>query len=83
MTGLKGVQFDLVDSLDEAQRFLSWLGQKRPNDAISIDTETGEIPGNDRNDALSPWKGQLRLVQVGDGMQGWSIPWDTWKGVFY
>jgi hypothetical protein len=83
MTGLKGVQFDLVDSLDEAQRFLSWLGQKRPNDAISIDTETGELPGNDRNDALSPWKGQLRLVQVGDGMQGWSIPWDTWKGVFY
>ncbi|NBR26037.1 MAG: hypothetical protein EBU08_20100, partial [Micrococcales bacterium] len=27
--------------------------------------------------------GQLRLIQVGDGQQGWAIPWDQWKGVFY
>jgi DNA polymerase-1 len=72
-----------VDSLDQANRFLSWLGQKRPYDAISIDTETGELPGRDRNDALSPWKGRLRLVQVGDSDIGWSIPWDEWRGAFY
>jgi DNA polymerase I len=49
----------------------------------SVDTETGELPGNPKDHALSPWHGRLRLVQVGDGMNGWSIPWDNWKGVFY
>jgi len=81
--GLDGVQLHLVDNVEKAQEFISWLGERRPLNAIAIDTETGELPGNPRKDALSPWHGQLRLVQVGDGMQGWSIPWDDWKGVFY
>jgi DNA polymerase-1 len=67
----------------EAEKFISWLGERRPFNAIAIDTETGELPGRPRADALSPWHGQLRLVQVGDGMTGWSIPWDEWSGVFY
>jgi DNA polymerase-1 len=74
---------DLVDTVEKAQNFLRWLGERRPYDAIAIDTETGELPGNPRKDALSPWHGRLRLVQVGDGQQGWSIPWDEWSGVFY
>lgn len=82
-TGLEGVQLHLVDSVAKAAEFMSWLGERRPLNAIAIDTETGELPGNPRKDALSPWHGQLRLVQVGDGMTGWSIPWDAWKGVFY
>jgi DNA polymerase-1 len=82
-SGLEGVQLNLVNSVDEAQKFLSWLGQNRPHNAIAIDTETGELPGNPRDHALSPWHGRLRLVQVGDAMTGWSIPWDQWKGVFY
>ena len=82
-TGLEGVQLHLVDSVAKATEFMSWLGERRPLNAIAIDTETGELPGNPRKDALSPWHGQLRLVQVGDGMTGWSIPWDNWKGVFY
>jgi len=77
------VQLHLVDSVEKAQKFISWLGERRPHNAISIDTETGELPGGERRDALSPWHGQLRLVQVGDGMQGWSIPWQEWGGVFY
>ncbi len=81
--GLGSVQLHLVDSVEKAQAFLSWLGQRRPYDAIAIDTETGELPGGKREDALSPWHGQLRLVQVGDGEQGWSIPWAEWAGVFY
>lgn len=81
--GLEGVQLHLVDSVDKAAEFMSWLGERRPLNAIAIDTETGELPGNPRKDALSPWHGQLRLVQVGDGLTGWSIPWDNWKGVFY
>ena len=81
--GLDGVQLHLVDSVEKAQEFISWLGERRPLNAIAIDTETGELPGRPRKDALSPWHGRLRLVQVGDGMTGWSIPWDDWKGVFY
>lgn len=81
--GLGNVQLHLVDSVEKAQQFLSWLGQRRPYDAISIDTETGELDGRPRSDALSPWHGRLRLVQIGDGEQGWSIPWEEWNGVFY
>lgn len=81
--GLQSVQLKLVDSVDKASEFISWLGERRPLNAIAIDTETGELPGRPRKDALSPWHGQLRLVQVGDGETGWSIPWDNWKGVFY
>ena len=83
MTNLDGVQLNFVNSVQEAEKFISWLGERRPHDAIAIDTETGELPGRPRNDALSPWHGRLRLVQVGDGMTGWSIPWDEWAGVFY
>jgi DNA polymerase-1 len=82
-SGLANTQLHLVNSVEKAGEFLTWLGQRRPYDAIAIDTETGELPGRDRKDALSPWHGRLRLVQVGDGEQGWSIPWDEWSGVFY
>jgi DNA polymerase-1 len=81
--GLGNVKLHLVDSAEKAQQFISWLGEKRPYNAIAIDTETGELPGGKREHALSPWHGKLRLVQVGDGMTGWSIPWDEWGGVFY
>lgn len=82
-SGLEGVRLELVDSVDQAQKFISWLGERRPHNAIAIDTETGELPGKPRDHALSPWHGRLRLVQVGDAMAGWSIPWEDWKGVFY
>ena len=81
--GLGDVKLHLVDSAEKAQQFISWLSEKRPHNAIAIDTETGELPNGKREDALSPWHGKLRLVQVGDGMTGWSIPWDEWGGVFY
>ena len=80
---LAGVQLHLVDSVEKAQEFLTWLGERRPHDAVAVDIETGELPGNRRADALSPWHGQIRLVQVGDSQQGWAIPWEEWSGVFY
>jgi DNA polymerase-1 len=82
-TDLSNVQLHLVDSAEKATQFLEWLSQRRPHNALAVDTETGELPGNPRDHAFSPWHGRLRLVQVGDGEQGWSIPWDEWKGVFY
>jgi DNA polymerase-1 len=82
-SGLADVQLHLVDSVEKAGEFIRWLGERRPYNAIGLDTETGELPGRPKSDALSPWHGRLRLVQIGDGMQGWAIPWDDWKGVFY
>jgi DNA polymerase-1 len=82
-SGLSDVRLHLVDSVDKANEFISWLGERRPHNAVSVDIETGELPGNPRKDALSPWHGRIRLAQVGDGMQGWALPWDFWKGVFY
>ena len=82
-SGLADVQLHLVDNVEKASELLRWLGERRPHNAIGLDTETGELPGRPREDALSPWHGDLRLVQIGDGMQGWAIPWDNWKGVFY
>jgi DNA polymerase-1 len=81
--GLGDVQLHLVDSVEKAGEFLTWLGERRPYDAIAIDTETGEYPGRERKDALSPWHGRLRLVQVGDGQQAWAMAWDEWAGAFY
>jgi DNA polymerase-1 len=81
--GLSNVKLHLVDNVDEAEKFLTWLSERRPHNAIAVDIETGELPGNPKKDALSPWHGRIRLVQVGDSETGWSIPWDDWKGVFY
>ncbi|RYF48697.1 MAG: hypothetical protein EOO38_09560, partial [Cytophagaceae bacterium] len=78
--GLQGIQLHFVDDVETAMKFLTWMGERRPHDAVAIDIETGELPGRDTKDALSPWNGKIRLVQVGDGMQGWSIPWEEWSG---
>ena len=83
MTGLGDIKLELVDSVAQAERFINWLSERRPMDAIAVDIETGELPGGKRDDALSPWHGRIRLVQVGDGQTGWAIPWEEWNGVFY
>lgn len=81
--GMLDVQLTLVDSVEKAQAFLQWLGERRPHDTIGFDIETGELPGNPREDALSPWHGRIRLAQLGDAQKGWAIPWEEWNGVFY
>lgn len=81
--GLDGIQLHLVDNVAKAEEFVRWIGERRPHDAVAVDIETGEFPGRDPKHALSPWHGRIRLMQVGDGMQGWAIPWDEWAGVFY
>lgn len=81
--GLGNPDLRLIDSVAAAGEFLSWLGERRPLDAVSIDLETGEKPGHDRKGALSPWHGNIRLAQVGDGKTGWAMDWNEWSGVFY
>lgn len=81
--GLDGIELHFVDSVEEAGNFLRWLGERREHNAIAVDIETGEYPGRHKDGALSPWEGKIRLVQVGDGHHGWSLPWEEWSGVFY
>lgn len=52
---------------------MRWLGERRVGD-VAFDTETtGLSPENDR----------VRLLQLGDEMHGWAIPWVRWGGVFF
>jgi DNA polymerase-1 len=63
----------LVDSIDEVLKLHEWMGNRREIHALAFDTETtGLIVGQDR----------VRLVQVGDGVHGWAIPFDGWHGLF-
>ena len=81
--GLGNVQLHLIDSIEKASEFLRWIGERRPLQMISVDIETGEYKGKNPKHALSPWHGKIRLVQVGDGEQGWAMDWERWSGVFY
>ncbi len=47
-----------------------WMGERRP--VLGIDTETA---------GFDWWRQPLRMVQVGDAMTGWAIPFDDWAGV--
>ena len=61
----------LVESVDEAQDFLRWLGERRP--VLAYDTETS---------GLEPWgPGVLRLCQFGDARDGWALDYRNWRGV--
>lgn len=62
-----------VESLDEANEFFRWLGERRS--VLAIDTETG---------GLEWWKVPLRLVQFGDSTgQCFVVPYDAggWGGL--
>jgi len=70
---LDSVRLDLVDTIDKAGEFKQWLGDRRPDSALGVDTETG---------SLNPYGVKpLRLVQFGDAETGWAVPWHLWGGV--
>lgn len=83
MADLSGVRLELVNTTDKAQEMMRWLGERHENNAIGFDIETGQLPGNPTEDALSPYHGRIRLAQIGDENTGWAIPWEEWSGVFY
>ena len=60
----------LVDSTEEVEAFLRWLGQRRPILAFDIET-TG----------LDPHRDRVRLAQFGDAETGWAIPYGDWRGL--
>lgn len=83
MSSLSDVKLNLVTSVDEAFELLRWLGERHTGDCIGFDIETGEYPGNDGKDALSPYRGRIRLAQIGDENVGWAMDWNEWSGLFY
>lgn len=68
---LADVSLNLVESIDDAMALKRWLGE-RHDGIVAFDTESG---------GLSPWKTELRMVQVGDKKTGWAIPFERWGGV--
>lgn len=80
---LSSTEAELIETTEDAYRFIEWVRAKGPNQPLGVDIETGQLPGNLKKDALSPWRGQIRLVQVGDQHKGWSMAWPHWSGTFY
>ncbi len=63
-------QLHFVESLDDANDFVRWLGERRP--VLGIDTET---------EGLNWWRDRLRLCQFGDANAAWVLAWDRWPGL--
>ena len=60
----------LVETYEDAEAFMSWLGNSRR--VLAFDTETG---------GLEWWRQPLRLVQFGDAEAGWAFDWNDWAGL--
>jgi DNA polymerase-1 len=68
--GLDDVDLTLVESGQDVEDFLRWLGERRP--VMGLDIETS---------GLSLTRDHIRLVQFGDAMSGWAIPYRDWRGL--
>lgn len=69
---LDDVQVHLVDSTEAVANFMTWLGERRPDNEIGFDTES---TGLDKD------RDFMRTAQFGDARVGWTIPVEDWKGV--
>lgn len=69
---LANVELHLVNSMEEAGNFFRWLGERHEYGLIGLDTESG---------GLSPYRNRLRMIQFGDTVHGWAIPYEEWGGV--
>lgn len=68
---MRDANLTLVDSWEEAQQFIDWLGQR--HDFLACDTETT---------GLRWWTpGFVRLIQFGDTESGWAVPMSRWAGL--
>ena len=74
MGGLAGTKLHLVETVEDALAFKSWLGERRPRPVLGLDTETSGLDPNEPGAAI-------RLIQFGDGEHGWAMSWELWKGL--
>lgn len=73
---LDHAQAHLIETVDDAFEMMRWLSTKTK---IAFDTETAK--GTPDGTALDHATARARLVQVGDGRDGWAIPFERWAGV--
>jgi len=70
VSDLDGIRVHFVDDTEGCLEFLTWLGERRP--ILAIDTETT---------GLEWWTPNFtRLVQFGDGQQGYALDALKWRG---
>lgn len=69
MTPLHETSVRLVRTIDDLTDVVTWLARDR--EWLAIDTETS---------GLDWWRGELRLVQLGDVDGAWVLPWKWWAG---
>lgn len=72
MSDLDNVELTLVTTLDDVLALKTWLGERRPVNALGLDTET---------EGLNPMKDRVRLIQVGDHRHGWAFDRELWAGI--
>jgi DNA polymerase-1 len=72
MPGLDNVDLHLVQSVDDANQLLTWLGERHEGEVAADSETTGLVIEEDR----------VRLAQIGDSRVGWAVPWERWGGVF-
>jgi DNA polymerase-1 len=73
MSALDEVDLHLVEGVGDVLNFEDWL-QRGPmrHGLMAIDTETT---------GLSRRTDHVRLLQMGDGTDGWAMAWDRWSGL--
>jgi DNA polymerase-1 len=64
----------VVDSVQDAFDFVSWLSERHVADMVAVDTETTGL--NHYEDGFG-----VRLVQFGTAEAAWVIPLNPWRGV--
>lgn len=70
MKDLTDARISFVDSVEDVNRMMSWLGERR--DFLAIDTETT---------GLNRGRDWIRLIQFADHDQGWALEYSRWSGV--
>lgn len=70
---LEKVELHLVDTVDEVNSMFRWLSERHEHDIVGLDTETS---------GLNPYRDSCRMIQIGDTVQGWAIPYH-WFGAAY
>ena len=77
MTGtgvLDRVKLHYIESFDDVQAYIDWFSNKVYDDPIAVDTESTGFYWH-RDD-------YVRMVQVGDEVDGWAMRWDRFSGLF-
>jgi DNA polymerase I len=71
---LEKTEVCFVQSLDDLNRMMRWLGEKR--DILAVDTESA---------GLDPWApdARIRLIQFGDVNTAWAVDAVRWPGIIY